>query len=151
MKSKNVFDKNKLIEVLSKRAVGFFYSEEVLEYGEREEKKSASKDSEDNSSQKNQEKSVSVLTQNQNQGVYSPCETGEVTINTENTRVQSDENKQNLVLLKKKVTTHYIPPDITAVKMLLENFGEEVKGNNFINELSDEELLKLKDEIIKNL
>ena len=65
-----------------------------------------------------------------------------------------DENQQTLVLLKKKVTTHYIPPDMLAIKMLVENFGEEIKNNKkseSIDKLSDEELIELKNKLEKEI
>ena len=55
------------------------------------------------------------------------------------------EESGNLKLIKKKVTKKNIPPDINAVKILLDkNDGTEL---NF-NSLTDEELLKMRDELL---
>ena len=48
-----------------------------------------------------------------------------------------------LKLIKKKVTRRDIPPDIKAVKMLLEDDG--------LNSLSDEELVAEREKLIKTL
>ena len=70
----------------------------------------------------------------------------------ENNNGKSKQEKDtNLILIKKKVTTHYVPPDLTAVKMLLENFGKEIGSQNFIENLGDDELLRMRREIIQSL
>ena len=51
----------------------------------------------------------------------------------------------NLKLIKKKVTKKNVPPDITAIKILLENQGESIE------EMSDEQLEKEKARLIKLL
>ena len=48
-------------------------------------------------------------------------------------------------LLKKKVTTKYVPPDTTALKMLLDQSEKDVL------EMSDEELEKEKNRLLKLL
>lgn len=53
----------------------------------------------------------------------------------------------NLQLVKKKVTTKKMPPDIAAAKTLLEFYGE---GNAYEN-LTDEELQKEKQRLLKLL
>ena len=68
----------------------------------------------------------------------------------ENNGKENSQKHENLALLKKKVTTHYIPPDLLAVKMLVEIFGEKVNNDDLSN-LSDQELEKLKNEIIQKL
>ena len=40
-------------------------------------------------------------------------------------------SQEPLNLVKKKVTSHYIPPDMLAIKILLENFGEKMNDNQF--------------------
>lgn len=52
-----------------------------------------------------------------------------------------NENKQPLTLSKKKVTTHYVPPDMLAIKMLLENYSQVNSGG--LDSKSDKELLEL--------
>ena len=60
---------------------------------------------------------------------------------------QCDEDKQAATLVKKKVATHYIPPDLLAVKILFETLKEKVNEDD-IEKLSDDELLKLKDKLL---
>lgn len=50
-------------------------------------------------------------------------------------------------LNKRKVTTKYIPPDLTALKAYL----ELTNGTNDYENMSDEELIKIKNELIKDL
>ena len=47
-------------------------------------------------------------------------------------------NGDDMTIVKKKVTTKNVPPDISAVKVLLDNFSENEITN--INELSDAQL-----------
>jgi len=160
------FDKEKLLSALSKRAEGFFYSEEILEYGEKQEKSvkakkedcdSVMEDGEDlGAHEENFENCVSKKLKNQKHDLYSRCNREDGADKTSDPNMKGDvpqnENLQGLVLLKKKVTTHYIPPDLAAVKMLIEIAGEEMKrGNDFLDGMSDEELLKLKKELMSEL
>lgn len=59
-------------------------------------------------------------------------------------------SQEPLNLVKKKVTSHYIPPDMLAIKILLENFGEKVNYGNLEN-LSEKELISYKNQLIKNI
>ena len=56
------------------------------------------------------------------------------------------EESENLRLIKRKITKKHIPPDISAVKALL-----ETSDDNFdkYRAMSDEELLKKRDELLK--
>lgn len=67
-----------------------------------------------------------------------------------NNEKENSQKYSNLALLKKKVTTHYVPPDLLAVKMLIEIFGEKLT-NNDLTALSDDELENLKLDILKKL
>ncbi|MBQ9790653.1 MAG: hypothetical protein IJW24_03560 [Clostridia bacterium] len=165
MKKNNFkFDKDKLFEALSKRAEGFFYSEEILEYGEREEKVAKSKKSDGESdvicdklndvSKEKCEDCVSKMLENQKPDIYSGRETSEA----EEQEREQDSSKpresgnERLVLLKKKVATHYVPPDMSAIKMLFEVCGEEIVGRkSVIENMSDEELLKMREELLEEL
>lgn len=55
---------------------------------------------------------------------------------------------QDLVLVKKKVSTHYVPPDMLAIKMLLENNKQKI---NTLSSMTDEELVALKNKLISEL
>ena len=59
-------------------------------------------------------------------------------------------SQEPLNLVKKKVTSHYIPPDMLAVKILFETLKEKVSENDLDN-MSDEELLNLKDKLLGEL
>jgi len=66
--------------------------------------------------------------------------------------VQSEE-EGGLILAKKKVTSHFVPPDMLAIKILLENFGEKIDEDKF-SAMSDSELIKLANSLsreIKNI
>lgn len=56
-----------------------------------------------------------------------------------------NEDKGNLKLVKKKVTKKNIPPDINAVKILLEQSNDSEFN---LNHLSDEELLQMREELL---
>ena len=68
----------------------------------------------------------------------------------DNNETKSIQEPENLALVKKKVTTHYVPPDLLAIKMLAEIFGEKV-DNDELSRLSDLELNKVKQDILKKL
>lgn len=59
----------------------------------------------------------------------------------------NSENDTDLHLIKRKITKKHIPPDISAAKTLLEGVGD----SNFdkYRSMSDEELLKKRDELLK--
>lgn len=59
------------------------------------------------------------------------------------------DDNENERLIKKKVTQKNIPPDITAVKVLLEL--EQMQNQTDIDKLTNEELDEKIDEIIKKL
>jgi len=136
------FTKKELIKLLVKKASGFFYNEEQLEY----EKKNnlGNKDQKNiklNNFEKNNEKRVTV--------------SGNSLIGGVNIEVSNDSNgnelcENDLVLTKKKISTHYIPPDMIAIKILFEIFDKKVDGND-IDKLNDEELLNLKNKLLKEL
>ena len=149
-------NKEKLLEAVVKRAEGFYYSEEILEYSKKESKKtsdeSTGKNEDEEANKKSIKKSVSKRVCEENHDVYSDCKIQTDETNIKSWNGDSDESEQGLVLLKKKVTTHYIPPDMSALKILLESFGQEMKSEKgFVEDLSDEELLKMKAELLREL
>lgn len=121
---KNKLD-NKLLtdikNILLKKAEGYFYDEEIFEYQNKveDDKQLNFFDTKDNLEKTKQKNGK-----------------------------QSKKENTNLILTKKKVTTHHVPPDLLAVKMLVEIFGEKVNLQQDLYALSDEELFALKDEII---
>ena len=154
---KSLINKDKLLEALVKRAEGFYYSEEILEYSIKEDKCKIEKDllgnentQSDPSKFDTEKKSGSKNTKNKNSLVYS-SQTQEKLVGNDGIGV-GNESKQGLELLKKKVTTHYIPPDMSALKILIENFGEEMtKKQDVLENLTDDELLKMRSEIINEI
>lgn len=57
-------------------------------------------------------------------------------------------DSSSLVLVKKKVTTHYVPPDMLAIKILMEDNKERVDD---LASMTDEELIGLKNKIIQEI
>lgn len=165
----------KLHKLLLKKAQGFFYKEECLEYclNEKENKKSNknqismfdnftnNENSLDSSSnlifecaenenfeqnEKTCKKSVTKMKQIKNCDVECGQKQINKIINKENVNVvttlaNNNEDKQSLTLSKKKITTHFVPPDMLAIKMLLEINSKELSPELF--NLTDDELKKL--------
>ena len=132
------FTRNDLIEILIKKASGYYYSEEQFEY-------------ETQKSNKFNEKYANNLR------FFENFDRGEIISNNSNDKIkpsneikQPKENEGNLSLIKKKVATHYIPPDINAIKILFEIFEKKV-GESSLENLTDNELLDLKNKLIKEL
>ena len=137
MNSKKIYDE--LIKILLKKAKGFYYTEQQEDY------------------EKTQNKSNISEKQNKNISFFDNCDmvstdtkTNNVTIKSSNENKQKEQTNQNLVLVKRKITTHYIPPDMLAVKILFETLKEKVSENDLDN-MSDEELLNLKDKLLGEL
>ena len=135
MKNKESINK-KLIDILLKKAAGFHYQEEQYEYEKDKSKKDKNSDYE-------------------NLNFFNLYDRGEnknsddgVNIKLEDQKIRQGQN-EGLILVKKKVTSHYIPPDMLAIKILLEIFGKEAVGD--LEGLSDEELIKFKEKIMKEL
>ncbi len=132
------FTKNDLIQILIKKATGYYYSEEQFEY-------------ETQKSSKTTDKYINNL------NFFENFDRGENNFNSLNDKIKSSneiksqgENDKNLSLIKKKVATHYIPPDINAIKILFEIFEKKVGESNLEN-LTDKELLDLKNKLIEEL
>lgn len=60
-----------------------------------------------------------------------------------------DEENKKSVLVKKKKTTKQVPPDLSAIKILLSYYGN--KTFDELNSLSDEELMKERDNLLQEL
>ena len=59
-----------------------------------------------------------------------------------------DEQTENIKLVKKKITTKYLPPDISAVKMYL---GMTQLGSELYDQMTDDELLAEKNRLLNIL
>ena len=141
--SKSKFNENDLIKILIKKASGFFYNEELLEY-EKTQKLA------DNSKKDNQKcENISFFDKidRGNTDIYKSSDIIEVSNGkTENFK----QTNENLTLVKKKITTHYIPPDMLAIKILFEIFRKEIDINDIEN-MSNEELINLKNKLISEI
>ena len=137
MNNKEIYDF--LIKILIKKAEGYYYTEEQEDY------------------EKTQIKNISSKIQYENVSMFenivtdkTKTEQPNVNIKQQNEEQENQHNKENLVMVKKKITKHYIPPDMLAIKILFENIKETVNDDD-LNNISDEELLKLKDKLIGEL
>ena len=126
-----------LIDILLKKANGFYFYEEQEEY-----EKAQNKTKNINNSTINLSMFDNFVTDNQNSKSTSD------TLNLSNGTKENE--PQTLTLVKKKITKHYIPPDMLAIKILFEINKEKVNEND-LNNLTDDELLKLKDKLIGEL
>ena len=119
----------KIKEILLKKAEGYFYDEEVYEYQRTPNDEQINKN-------KNEEKAVSC----------------QLNFFDSDIKLKQATKKRNnsMQLTKKKVTTHHVPPDLSAIKMLYELYGN-FKDENDLSKLTDKEIAALKKEIINNL
>lgn len=60
---------------------------------------------------------------------------------------KNEQNGESLSLAKRKISTHYVPPDMLAIKILLENDKEKITK---LSAMSDEELVELKKKLISD-
>lgn len=111
---------DKIKEILIKKAAGYYYSEEAFEYIQKPP---------------NKEEQL--------------CFDDFIENKTKNGKPKRQIDQQ-LTLVKKKITSHYIPPDMLAIKILLENFGEKMNTSS-LDQMSEKELIEYKDSLISNL
>lgn len=133
MKDKKFSNKN-VLELLIKKASGFHYTEEQYEYEKTQNKSKL-------------HENKCIITNNlQNYDTQKQQLTFfDDTIKTENDTTKRNKDTENLTLVKKKITTHYVSPDMLAIKILLEIYGKEV---NSVESLSDDDLINLKNKLI---
>lgn len=141
--SKSKFNENDLIKILIKKASGFFYNEELLEY----EKTQKLADTSKKDNQKCENISFFDKIDRGNTDIYKSSDIIEVSNGKPKNFKQTNEN---LTLVKKKITTHYIPPDMLAIKILFEIFRKEIDINDIEN-MSNEELINLKNKLISEI
>lgn len=132
---------SELKKILIKKAKGFYYKEETIEFSETrggsQVVANSPKIKRKRGRPRKDEKPVTYFNDNQKDGV----QFGQSEVN-------SDGDRKEDVVVKRKITTHYVPPDMLAIKMLFENFGEKVKG---YEDMSDEEILLIKNQLLKEL
>lgn len=140
--SKHKFSRKDLINLVIKKAEGYYYTEEVFEYEKTQNKSNSAKKHIENVENLN---FFEICDRGKND-FNNPCDT----IESSNEKHKNQQNTQDLTLVKKKVTTHYIPSDILAIKILFEIYGKEIENDNLEN-LSDSDLLNLKNKLIKEV
>ena len=139
MKNKK-FNKKDLIELLTKKAKGFYYTEEIYEYEKPQNKSILNK----NCSNNLNFFEICDMVEPDNKVPYDKIEL------SNETKQAANKNDENLTLSKKKVSTHFVPPDMLAIKILFEIYGKEI-DNNSIENLTDKELLDLKNKLAEEL
>lgn len=137
MNNKKIYDF--LIKILLKKAEGYYYTEEQEDYEKAQNKSNSSKVQYEN---------ISIF---ENIDTLKPKSNNlDVNIKPENDSAEKQQNTQNLIMVKKKITKHYIPPDMLAIKILFETIKEKVNQDD-LNNISDEELIKLKNKLTEEL
>lgn len=132
---KNENINKKLIDLLLKKASGFHYVEQQLEY--------------------EREKGAKTSPKTENLNFFDICDRGKsVNDNIDDMMSLENETKihkadEGLILVKKKVSSHYIPPDMLAIKILLEMFGK--KEVDDVKQMTDDELFKFKEKILEEI
>lgn len=136
---------DELKELLIKKAKGFYYTEEQIEFVDTGESDIVLESDLSNGivfsgrkrKQKKKANAVTCLSGFENLGVECKEKKGE-----------DNANSQTAPVVKRKITTHYVPPDMLAIKMLFENFGQKIE---LFENLSDEDLVAMKNEIAKSI
>lgn len=133
MKDKEKINK-KLIDLLLKKAAGFHYTEEQYEY--------------------ERDKQLKKEPRFENLNFFEICDRGQIKRNDDGDKIELANGKkiqgnEDLILVKKKITSHYIPPDMLAIKVLLEIFGKEAVSD--LEKMTDEELINFKEKILKEI
>ena len=137
MNNKKIYDF--LIKILLKKAEGYYYTEEQEEFEKTQNNSTKSKKIYEN---------ISIFENLDIQNTHSLNSSDNIKSSNEESKKQA--STENLVMVKKKITKHYIPPDMLAIKILFETIKETVNDDDLKN-ISNEELLKLKDKLIGEL
>ena len=113
---------SRIKNILLKKAEGYFYDEKIEEYQQLPEE--------------NKSKSVSE----------------QLSFEFDDLNLKPDtpaKKKSKMKLVKKKVTTLYQPPDLAAIKMLMDLYLKDEEQD--LEKLTNEELLHLRDELVEKL
>lgn len=141
--TKSKISEDILVETLIKLATGFYYNEEQFEYQKTQNKLDFSKNN------NNFNQNISFFDNYDMGNIASENLYDNIKASNGNKK-NTIKNNEDLTLIKKKITTHYVSPDINAIKILFEIIKKKVDSNDIKN-LSDSELLKLKNKLIKEL
>jgi hypothetical protein len=137
MNNKKIHDY--LIKILLKKAEGYYYTEEQEDYEKAQSKVNLLK---------KQYENISLFDKIDTEERKTNCQ--DDIINSSESKTETKYNLQDMVMVKKKITKHYIPPDMLAIKILFEIYGKEIDYDN-LNNLSDNELIELKNKLIKEI
>lgn len=146
MKGKNVNDK--LYKILLKKAQGFYYKEETDEYSYETVKPVKHKTSTIDNKAVDAKQQISFLDEVETVDLAFPGKSPNENITDNNKEDNFNEDLKPPTLVKKKVTTHFVPPDLLAVKMLLE-IDKEIDGG--LEDKSTEELKLMAQQLQKSL
>ena len=182
--------KDDVIKLLLKKANGFYYTEEQLEFEKKEKNNLKTNqvnlfDVIDESKNANLSKKLLNITKNTS-NIDKYCENytenlSNIDYKTNSKKVilnkkyslknlvtvgkQNDDDAvmielsdkincysdgENLTLVKKKITSHYVPPDMIAIKILFEIFDKKVDEGGVEN-MTDDELIKLKQQLLEEI
>lgn len=146
---KNKISKKSIIDLIVKKAKGYVYYEEQYEF---EKTQNSAKNAEKIDKNYNL---FEFLENNKNfdMGINDSSKVSdkiEVQGKTEDFDDPPKSFSSNgLTLVKKKVTSHYVSPDMSAIKILLDLTNE--RDSDDLESLSDEELLKLRNQLIEEI
>lgn len=141
--TKTKFSREDIIDLLIKQAQGFYYAEEQFEYEKTQNKSILNENIKQN-------KNICDFSADDDRGAVQMNFLNDTLKSQNETFKNENEKHQNLTLVKKKVATHFVSPDMHAIKILLEIFTEKVSDNS-VETMSDEELLSLKNKLIGEL
>ena len=139
----NNFSRQDIIKILIKQAEGFYYTEEQFEYEKTQNKSILNENIKQN-------KIICDFSANDDRGAVQMNFLNDTLKSQNETFKNENEKHQNLTLVKKKVATHFVSPDMHAIKILLEIFNEKIDSEDSSN-LTDEELLNLKNKLLGDL
>lgn len=137
---KKNFSQKDLIDLLIKKANGFYYTEEIFEYEK---------------SQKTSKQNENIEQKCKNINFFDVLESNNTNASqgknvNDNDKKLKQQISQDLALSKKKTSTHFVPPDMLAIKILFEIFEKKIDGTD-IEKLTDKELIELKNKLIMEL
>ena len=137
------FSRQDIINLIIKQAKGFYFTEEQYEYEKTQNKSVLNKNI------NNIDSFCNFPSKNDRGYKQESFLDDKLKIENEPPN-QQHKNTENLTLVKKKTATHFVSPDMHAIKILLEIFDEKLDSSTPSN-LSDEELLNLKNKLLGEL
>lgn len=143
---KSQITRDEILSLIIKKAYGFVYCEEQYEFEKTQ----------------NNAKNTKNLSENnilyENLSFFKNNDTSETSEAVAHDTIKLENKNANetglifgdgLTLVKKKVTTHYVQPDMVAIKILFDEVQK--KDGDETHDMSDDELIKLKNKLIEEL